>query len=165
MPHVLYEVAVPETTDINSTSEWQRHVITLPEGGFRLRFIFTMGHPFESAAGLDSVQLVPCLEMDDVIQGLPLPGNGNHGTDTGSVRNYNGHSFSVCVLAAVKKIYSTSKWLSVSHTKLVIDLWILLITYPHKAGQYSAKTRTVFLSIICCLCWFVCLFVCLLVGY
>ena len=122
MPHVLYEVAVPDTTDTDTTSEWQRHVVTLPEGRFRLRFIFTMGHPFESAAGLDSVQLVPCLEMDDVIQGLPLSGNGNHGADTGSVTM---KIISLCVYlkeCRYQKIYTTGKWLPFSCNTLVIDL-------------------------------------------
>ena len=77
MPHLLYEAAVPNTN--SAFGEWQQHVVTLPEGHFRVRFVFTMGYPFESAAGVDTVQLVPCAESDGVMQGLPLTGNVNLG--------------------------------------------------------------------------------------
>ena len=73
-PDLLYEAAIPATND---AGEWKRHVVALPEGHFRLQFVFTMGYPFESAAGLDTVHLVPCSETDNVTPGLPIPGNGD----------------------------------------------------------------------------------------
>ena len=80
MPSLLYQTDGQERND---DGKWQRYVIPLPEGDFRLQFVFTMGYPFESAAGLDSVTLIACGTGNDM-----LPLQGDERLEVGSVRTF-----------------------------------------------------------------------------
>ena len=93
MPSLLYET----TGHSNNNIVWNRQVVTLPKGRFQVQFVFTMGHPFESAAGLDSVKLIKCPKAKNVIQGLPLPGRKNVGPiQTGDLTHW-GRVTHICV--------------------------------------------------------------------
>ena len=72
MPSLLYETTGPTN---ESDVVWNQQEISLPEGRFQVQFVFTMGYPFESAAGLDSVKLSHCLPASNDTPGLELPGN------------------------------------------------------------------------------------------
>ena len=80
MPSLLYQT---DGQGRNDDGKWQRYVIPLPEGDFRLQFVFTMGYPFESAAGLDSVTLIACGTGNDM-----LPLQGDEYLEVESVRSF-----------------------------------------------------------------------------
>ena len=72
-PVTLYSIE----TDVGDAAVWNRHMVSLPTGNFRVIFTFRMGLPFECGAALDDVQMVSCTQIGSWVTPEDMAGRNN----------------------------------------------------------------------------------------